>query len=166
MIIVTETDDRFYLKESTLPGAGLGCFARVPIARHDFLEILGVKVEYGSLTDRCTHYADRYKFAAEPASTYLKYAVVPLGLGGMVNQANTPEQQNVAITHLPADRACRNPNADQVVYLAIRDIAADEELLGNYGKKIKQLSMNVEGFDMDAWQQFLQYDLYQLGMLR
>lgn len=63
MYVVEETDYRFCIKTSTLPNAGLGCFAKEKIAKGECLEIIGVLVRCQSPADRCTHYANRYKFA-------------------------------------------------------------------------------------------------------
>lgn len=170
MVVVEETDPRFYVAESKLPGAGMGVFTKVKINKGDFLEIIGVCVKFGGMADKCTHYANAYKFAAEPDGQFV-HSLVPMGLGGMVNQANDRSQQNVAIMHLPEKIRCdtcngtckvdngsfiavcgkcegkgvmprpkRNPHAIRVAYVAVRDIEPGEEVLGNYNKKLGQMA--------------------------
>lgn len=184
MIALEETDERFYIAESSLPDAGLGVFAKVKIHKHDYLEIIGVLVKYGGTADQCTHYANRYKFAGEQD---LVHALVPMGYAAIINQANSKEQQNVSITHLPDKvnhsvcqgkgcnecdngliiRYMRNSNAGAAVYVAIRDIEPGEELLGNYNKKIGQLSMKKTFSEEDKrqWLKFISQGFYGLNTL-
>jgi len=168
MFIVDETDHRFCIKTSTLPNAGLGCFAKEPIPKGDYLEVIGVLVRCNSSADHCTHYANRYKFAARENHTAY---VVPMGYGGMVNHTDDPKLQNVEIRWMKNTNK-RSPHAGEVVYVALRDIEADEELLGHYGeavgKEIQWLATNTDKFieEEDVWESFLDYDLYNLGTLR
>lgn len=136
MIFVEETDNRFYIKESTIPNAGFGCFAKEKIKKSDYLEIIGIKVKYGSLIDLCTKYAKNYKFSAEGN---FEECIIPMGYGGMVNHTDDQDLQNVAITYLPPDVPVRNQHAGRAVYMAIRDIEENEELLGKYNRKTMQL---------------------------
>ena len=46
---LAETDPRFYVADSTLPGAGRGLFARVALAEGDRLEAVGVLIERDSV---------------------------------------------------------------------------------------------------------------------
>ena len=39
MILMQEKDDRFYVKESTVPDAGMGLFAQAPIKAGEVLPI-------------------------------------------------------------------------------------------------------------------------------
>ena len=75
-MISNESDARFYVAKSTIKGAGKGLFAKIAIAKGDKLEVLGVRVPAKSLADRCTTYADAYKFRIG------KYLLIPTGLGG------------------------------------------------------------------------------------
>jgi len=168
MYIVDETDHRFCIKTSTLPNAGLGCFAKERIVKGDYLEVIGALVRCNSSADHCTHYANRYKFAAR--DKYTAY-IVPMGYGGMVNHTDDPKLQNVElrwIKNLPK----RSPHAGEIVYMALRDIEPEEELLGNYGdavgKEIQWAADKAEIFarEEDVWESFLKYDLYNLGILR
>lgn len=128
MYIVEETDNRFEIKKSTIDTAGWGCFAKELIKKGDFLEIIGIIVKPGSLSDQCTHYAKRYKFAA---SERQDAKIVPMGFGGIVNHTNDEEKQNVFLTYLPRNRSKRSVHSTQAVHMALRDIQAGEELLGN-----------------------------------
>jgi SET domain-containing protein len=167
MYIIEETDDRFYVKKSTLPNAGFGCFAKVPIKKGDYLEVIGVLVRAGTVADRCTHYANRYKFGAKEG-----YHIVPMGYGGIVNQANSEEQQNVQLQRIKLMHRKRSQHASEIVYTAIRDIEPDEELLGhyggNYGNELDWVAQMNDLFDEnnDDWKVFLAYDLYNLGVLQ
>jgi hypothetical protein len=171
MNVVEETDNRFYIDKSTVPNGGMGCFAKVKINRGDYLEVIGVLVKCEATSDICTHYANAYKFAAEPEKEFV-HALIPMGYGAMVNQADNKSSQNVSLTHLPEEVRCqhcngegkirnvhfavvctfcggrgkgrivpRNANGGRVVYVALRDILPGEELLGNYNKKVGKLVM-------------------------
>jgi hypothetical protein len=111
---IDETDDRFQLGESTLPGAGRGVFARVPLAAGEELLVVGVVVNPGSVADECSRFADTHKLRMGDQ------LIVPLGYAGMVNHSS------------------RNPNMERVVragamYLrALRPISAGEELFITY----------------------------------
>lgn len=112
--IVTEQDARFSVDRSTIPGAGDGLFARVALASGATLEIVGALVVPHSPADRCTRYADSYKYRVAGA------LLIPTGFGAMINH------------HLA-------PNVEQIVedgrlYLRmLRPIDAGEELLLTYG---------------------------------
>ncbi len=160
MIKIEETDTRFEIRESTIPGAGLGLFSLVPIKKGDYLEIIGVMVDVAEMSHICTRFSDAYKFAAEPTEEFC-HAVIPCGYAALVNHADSPERQNVAITHLPADRIPRNENSGRVVYMATREISQGEEILGNYNRK-----RNKED-DLIRWKQLLAINFYCLkGMNR
>ena len=45
MILIEETDNRFYLKKSGLKDAGTGVFAKGSIKAGEYLEIIGVAVD-------------------------------------------------------------------------------------------------------------------------
>jgi hypothetical protein len=176
MILVEETDDRFYIKESTIPNAGLGVFANVPLKKGDWLEIIGVQVKTKSVSDKCTHYANAYKFLASGSITRrgerkIDYSrkIVPLGLGGIVNHAPDPRLQNAEIFY--RNGPTRNPAAGKAVYRFIRDIDVDEEILGNYGEEWLGIMdwADTKAEDIaeiqDDWETFLAHDLYNLGQL-
>ena len=76
---LTEDDPRFYVGPSTLPGAGEGLFARVPLVPGDRLRLVGVKVARDSVSDRCTNYADQYKLRVG------EFLLIPTGWGAKVN---------------------------------------------------------------------------------
>ena len=60
MIIFEEEDDRFYIGESTIKGAGKGLFAARRIGEGEFLPITGVMVRRGGVADRCTHHFNNF----------------------------------------------------------------------------------------------------------
>ena len=77
-----ESDKRFYIQESSVPNAGRGVFAKTDIEKGSHLEIVGVLVKAGSISNTCTAYANDYKFASSPS---MESYIVPTGFGGMVN---------------------------------------------------------------------------------
>jgi len=108
-----ETDDRFELRPSAIPGAGLGVFARVDLPAGSVLAVIGVRVKRESVSDRCTHFADHHKFRIGDE------LLIPLGLGGLVNHSANPNLEKVI-------------EGDRVFFLAPRPIAAGEELFFRY----------------------------------
>jgi hypothetical protein len=111
---LTETDCRFYLAPSTIPGAGRGLFARVALAAGEELRVMGVLIPAGSVSDECTRYADAYKFRLGDA------LLIPVGYAALVNHsARAPNLEKVA--------------ADDALSLrTLRPVAAGEELLFCY----------------------------------
>lgn len=160
MIKIQETDERFEIGESRIPGAGFGLFAAVPIKKNDYLEIIGVMVDVGETSHICTKFANFYKFAAEPLNEFC-HAVIPCGYAALVNHADSPANQNVAISHMPTDRVPRNKDSGRVVYMAIRDIRAGEEILGNYNRKGLAEAAKKED-DLMRWKQLLEINFYGL----
>jgi len=166
MMFVDETDLRYYLAESTLPNAGYGCFAKEFLKKDDWLEVIGVYVKNDSLTDQCTHYGKRYKFAGSPK---FNAKILPMGFGGMVNHSDDQKLVNCCIEYAPGPK--RSQHAGQVIYRFLRDIHPDEELVGNYGpsigKEIKKFSENLNFLNesLSEWDRFLNYDLYNLKNL-
>ena len=164
MIFVEETDTRFYIKESTLPNAGYGCFANTFLKQGDWLEIIGVYVKTGGIADECTHYAKRYKFAG---SDQMNAKIVPMGYGGIVNHSDNTSLQNCKLV-FDKGLVKRSQHAGQVVYKFTRDIMPDEELIGNYGpnvsKEIQTYSSNVGFIDNNKIEieRFLSFNLYNM----
>ena len=108
-----EADDRFELRPSTVPGAGLGVFARVDLPAGATLEVIGVLVRRESVSDRCTHFADHHKFRVGDR------LLIPVGYGGLVNHSHEPNLEK----HLDGDR---------VLLRTVRPVAAGEELFFRY----------------------------------
>jgi len=167
MILVEETDERFYISDSKLPNAGLGVFTKVPLKAGDYMEIIGVAVGRNSITDVCTHYAKSYKFAAKAGTDFTQH-VVPMGFGGIVNHGPS-DLRNAELREYRGPK--RNPNASNMIYAFTRDIAPDEEILGNYGGNYARvlewtdIYSKVADENEDAWEVFLSHDLYNLGIL-
>lgn len=167
MNFIEEEDNRFFIKESTIPNAGLGCFAKEDLKKGDWLEVIGAYVKKGSAADVCTSYAKRYKFAGSPT---LDAKIVPFGYAGMVNHSDDPTLRNCELI-FDKKRLKRSQHAGQVFYLFIKDIAAGEELIGNYGPdvgseidKISQYANYVTS-QKDEIEEFLSYNLYSLKNL-
>ncbi len=115
---MVERDDRFYLAASTIPGAGQGVFARVPLAPGDRFEVIGVLVPADSVSDRCSAFADHHKFRVG------NEVLIPLGYGGMANHSDQPNLVKVI-------------EGDRVYLVALRPIAAGEELCHCYNATAK-----------------------------
>jgi len=102
-MIFSEVDRRFYIASSSIPGAGQGLFARVPLAKGDELEVVGVLVRPRSMSDVCTHFADAHKVRVG------KNLLVPLGCAAMVNHSMKPNMKKVirgtGPVYAPCDRS-------------------------------------------------------------
>jgi SET domain-containing protein len=109
MVILDEPDTRFYTAPSTIPGAGRGLFARVPLRTGDRLAVVGVLVRRDSEADRCTAYADEYKFRAGD------YLLIPCGVAGLANHSAQPNLEKVI-------------DGESVFLRLLRDVEAGEEL--------------------------------------
>ena len=128
MLPMAESDPRFSLRSSTIPGAGTGLFSNTALQPGDRLEVVGILIEKDSLADRCTAYADTHKFQMG------NQLLIPLGFGGMVNHSATPNMIKVA--------------EGTVLYLeAIRTIPKGEELFfcySDYARKRFNLDNNIK----------------------
>jgi hypothetical protein len=113
MVILDEPDERFYAAPSTIPGAGRGLFARVPLRAGDRLAAVGVLVRRDSEADRCTAFADEYKFRAGD------HLLIPCGVAGMANHSAQPNLEKVI-------------EGESVFLQLVRDVEADEELCFSY----------------------------------
>ncbi len=113
-MLVNEEDGRFYVADSTIPGAGNGLFTKVPIRKGDRFEVIGVMVRRDSPSDRCSHFCDHHKFRVGE-----DLLLIPLGFGGMVNHSPTPNLKKVF-------------EGDRLYLEALRDLAADEEVFFTY----------------------------------
>jgi hypothetical protein len=131
-------------------------FAKEKLKRGDFLELIGVQVGMNDITHVCTHYANKYKFAATDKNPD-RY-VVPMGYAAYVNHCT--EKQNVQITALK-NRPKRSSHSGQIVYLFLRDIEEGEELLGDYGPMWATTFEWLEKVDED-WQTFVDHNLYRI----
>ena len=89
VMVIVENDERFCVNVSTIPDAGNGLFARTLLAEGEQLEVIGVLVPAGSVSDVCTQYADHYKFRVGDL------LLIPLGFGGMVNHSKHPNMEKV-----------------------------------------------------------------------
>ncbi len=112
---LTETDDRFEVRPSAIPGAGLGLFARVPLAAGDFLRVVGVLIDADSVADRCTHFADEHKYRVGDR------LLIPVGFGAMANHSDAPNAEKVI-------------EGDEVRLRFTRPIAAGEEIVWRYSE--------------------------------
>jgi hypothetical protein len=111
--LLRETDARFEIRTSTIPGAGRGVFALVDLPAGAVLDVIGVRVPRETVSDECTHFADHHKFRV--GDTLL----IPVGFGGLVNHSTTPNMEKVV-------------EGDGVFLRALRPVAAGEELFFRY----------------------------------
>jgi len=118
-MILDEPDDRFYAAASTIPGAGRGLFARVPLNAGDRLEIVGVRVRRESASDRYTAFADAYKFRI--GDTLL----IPCGIAALANHSSQPNVRKVV-------------EGDVAFLELVRDVSAGEELCFAYSEYARQ----------------------------
>ena len=114
-MVIAEGDERFYVNTSTISGAGDGLFAKTFLAEGERLEVIGVLVPAGSVSDICTRYADCYKFRAGDL------LLIPLGFGGMVNHSRNPNLKKVV-------------DGQRVYLQTTRPIHPGEELFLTYGE--------------------------------
>lgn len=111
-----ESDDRFYIAQSRMPGAGNGLFAKVPLQKSDQLIAAGVLIRRESIADRCTHFADEYKFRIG------EHLLIPFGYAGMVNHsAELANLEKVVV-------------GEQLILRTLRPISAGEELFFCYSE--------------------------------
>ena len=157
MILVEEKDKRFYLAESSIPNAGTGVFAKQFLKKGEIIEIVGVQVKSGSMADRCTDFAYRFKFSASDKS--LDRYVVPMGWAGMINHSF---ENNNAIIRCMNSRNKDNSNSGQMVYFVIKDIKKDEEVIGNYGEEWDEVFQFIDKNNKTDWEVFLEFGLYGL----
>ena len=165
MILLEENDDRFYVAESTQPGAGRGLFAARDIRKGEDLEVVGVVVEKGSAADMCTSYADAYKFAADYSDSYTRH-IIPMGYAGMVNHANDEGDRNVEIKYV------LKGGKTTCVYRFLKDVVQGQEVLGDYGEGwrgladwSRRVNQSANSDEEEAWRSFLSLGLYNLDRL-
>jgi len=163
-----ENDNRFYISDSTIKSAGKGLFARHKISKGEKIDISGVVVEKNSYADKCTTYANNYKFALDVIQlgngelVAGNKMVIPLGFSGMVNHMDEESKRNVQIESM---------GNESIAYVFLRDVAKDEEILGNYGDNWQNLLSWMQKqhesnkTDKKDWQNFLELNLYELGRL-
>lgn len=113
MMIFNETDNRFYLADSTVPGAGQGLFSNVILEPGDRIEVLGCLILPDSESDRCTAYADAYKLRFDGK------LLIPFGFAGMVNHSEIPNLEKTI-------------DNGKFYFSATRIIKAKEELFIQY----------------------------------
>lgn len=119
-LIDPPADDRFEVRPSAIPGAGLGVFARAALPAGAELEVAGVLVRRDSPADRCTHFADHHKFRV---GTDL--LLIPVGVGGLVNHAADANLERVE-------------HPGRVVLRTRRPVAAGEELVFSYPESARR----------------------------
>jgi hypothetical protein len=113
-----ETDQRFYVRRSTIPEAGEGLFAAVSLVQGDRLRVVGVLIAADSVSDRCTRYADPYKVRVG------EHLLIPTGWGAMVNHREDANVEKVV-------------EGEDVYLEALRPIAKDEEIFFRYHEYAK-----------------------------
>lgn len=113
---MNEIDTRFFIARSRIDDAGYGLFAAHPLKVGDTLMAIGILIDRDSLADRCTAYADAYKFRIGDQ------LLIPIGFAGMVNHSSdAPNLEKVVDGHT-------------LFLRTLRDIAPGEELLFEYSQ--------------------------------
>src|SRR5579885_676864 len=89
LIDFQELDNRFYVNKSTIPNAGNGLFADVPIEKGSLLQIVGVVVVAGGTADQCSPFANAYKFSVFPLdeNDQCEYKLIAMGYAALVNHS-------------------------------------------------------------------------------
>lgn len=113
---MNETDARFFIASSPIPGAGYGLFAAQSLVAGDTLMAIGILIVRDSLADRCTAYADAYKFRVGDQ------LLIPIGFAGMVNHSSDAPNLEKVI------------DGNELSLRVLRDIAPGEELLFEYSQ--------------------------------
>jgi SET domain-containing protein len=113
-MVIRETDERFYVGESGIPGAGWGLFARRDLPAGERLAVIGVLVERDSLADACTRYADEYKLRVGD-----HLLLIPCGFAALANHSAQPNLEKVV-------------EGESLFLRLTRDVAAGEELCFAY----------------------------------
>lgn len=157
-MLIEEKDNRFYIDKSDINNAGFGVFASQDISEGDYLEIIGVMVNVNSVADRCTKFANKYKFAANFSDKYSRH-IIPMGFGAIVNHTNDKNLQNVELRYIKHNS--KNISAGSAVYYFIKDIKKGQEVLGNYGEEFDKI-ITEENY----WEMFLDLELYNFKKLK
>jgi hypothetical protein len=118
-MILDEPDQRFYAAPSTIPGAGRGLFARVPLKAGDRLAVLGVLVRRESASDGYTAFADEYKLRIGDR------LLIPCGIAALANHSSDPNLEKVI-------------DGDAIFLELLRDVDAGEELCFAYSDRASQ----------------------------
>lgn len=114
-MITDEADERFYTAPSTHPGAGQGLFARVPLRIGDRLAVIGMLVRPDSAADRCTAFADEYKFRVGDN------LLIPCGMAALANHSSEANIGKVV-------------EGDTLFLELLRDVDAGDELCFTYSE--------------------------------
>lgn len=113
---MNEIDTRFFIARSRIADAGYGLFAAQSLAAGETLVAIGILIDRDSLADRCTVYADAYKFRVGDQ------LLIPIGFAGMVNHSSDAPNLEKVI------------DGNELILRTLRDIAPGEELLFEYSQ--------------------------------
>ena len=118
-MILDECDDRFYAAASTVPDAGRGLFARLPLKAGDRLEVIGVRVRRHSASDDCTAFADKYKFRVG------EDLLIPCGVAALANDSREPNLSKIVEGEFVFLELLRNVDAGEELCLAYSEYARE-----------------------------------------
>lgn len=127
-MILAESDPRYFIGPSLLPGAGRGLFTKVPLASGELLPVLGVLIPANTPSDDCTRFADAYKLRVG------NYLLIPVGYAALVNHSSQSANMEKLVEE------------NRLFLRTLRPIAAGEELLfcySDYAQERFQLSTQV-----------------------
>ena len=114
-MILDESETRVRVSKSALPGAGDGLFAAKALPRGALNEVVGTLVQPGSAADRCTAYADAYKFRVG------RRLLIPTGYGALANHSPAPNMEKLV-------------RGSRVFLRALRRVEKGTELVFTYSR--------------------------------
>ncbi len=125
MVSHTETDTKYYVKESNIENAGMGLFAKEQLPVRTRLEVVGVLVQKDTPGELCTRYARDYRFFYDENTM-----LVPTGWAGMANHSTRFNSVLIKVE-------------DTLYIEMLREIKQDEEIVYEYSTAA-MLKMNLQ----------------------
>jgi hypothetical protein len=118
------------VKESSIPGAGLGVFAKTNFLVDDIIEfcpsiVLDWRSRYVQIP-KIKQYAYNHTCNCEDCKKHGGYVVIPSGYGMIYNSANSDEEKNARFVVLSGLKL--------VAFSAVKEIKAGEEILTWWGQ--------------------------------
>ena len=123
-------NNNIMVKESLIPGAGLGVFAKTDFAVNDIIEfchsiVLDWKARYVHIS-KIKQYAYHHLCGCEECKRHGADVVLPTGYGMIYNSANSGEEKNCQFTILSS--------LNLMVFSAVKEIKTGEEILTWWGQ--------------------------------
>ena len=123
-------NNNIVVKESLIPGAGLGVFAKTDFAVNDIIEfchsvVLDWRSRYVQIP-KLKQYSYNHTCPCEDCKKHGGYVVIPSGYGMIYNSANSDEEKNARYIVLSGLKL--------VAFSAIKEIKTGEEILTWWGQ--------------------------------